>query len=257
MFNGAITQSIDTAQVVLYMFWLFFAALVYYLHREDKREGYPLESDGRGGRVVIQGFPAVPEPKAFRLANGETLYAPGENSKFQSAPTTAEPISRAPGSPIAPIGDPMTAGVGPGAYAMRRDVPDTTLDGQPRIVPLRASGGFSIASEDPDPRGFTVYGCDNQPAGTVVDLWVDRSEAFFRYLEVEVRGSGRRVLLPVNFSRITDRWVDVASILSTQFDGVPATREPESVTSREEDRITAYYGAGTLYATPERQEPLL
>jgi photosynthetic reaction center H subunit len=25
----------------------------------------------------------------------------------------------------------------------------------------------------------------------------------------------------------------------------------------EEDRIVAYYGGGTLYATPQRQEPLL
>jgi len=25
----------------------------------------------------------------------------------------------------------------------------------------------------------------------------------------------------------------------------------------EEEKITAYYGAGTLYATPERQEPLI
>jgi photosynthetic reaction center H subunit len=29
------------------------------------------------------------------------------------------------------------------------------------------------------------------------------------------------------------------------------------VTKLEEEKITAYYGAGTLYATPERSEPLI
>ena len=38
---------------------------------------------------------------------------------------------------------------------------------------------------------------------------------------------------------------------------VPATRSPEQITLLEEEKITAYYGAGTLYATPERQEPIL
>ncbi len=42
---GAITGYIDVAQMALYAFWLFFAGLIYYLHREDKREGYPLVSD--------------------------------------------------------------------------------------------------------------------------------------------------------------------------------------------------------------------
>ena len=42
---GAITGYIDVAQMVLYAFWIFFAGLIYYLHREDKREGYPLVSE--------------------------------------------------------------------------------------------------------------------------------------------------------------------------------------------------------------------
>ena len=43
--RGAITQYIDVAQILLYAFWIFFAGLIIYLRREDKREGYPLESD--------------------------------------------------------------------------------------------------------------------------------------------------------------------------------------------------------------------
>jgi photosynthetic reaction center H subunit len=46
MGTGAITQYIDVAQLVLYLFWIFFAGLIYYLRRENQREGYPMETDG-------------------------------------------------------------------------------------------------------------------------------------------------------------------------------------------------------------------
>ena len=36
---GAFTRYIDVPQVILYVFWIFFAGLIYYLRREDKREG--------------------------------------------------------------------------------------------------------------------------------------------------------------------------------------------------------------------------
>ena len=47
---GAITSNIDVAQVVLYVFWIFFAGLIFYLRQEDRREGYPLEADVETGR---------------------------------------------------------------------------------------------------------------------------------------------------------------------------------------------------------------
>ena len=56
----------DLAQVTLYVFWIFFACLIYYLRREDKREGYPLDSTALGGGVV-HGFPRMPEPKNYLL----------------------------------------------------------------------------------------------------------------------------------------------------------------------------------------------
>ena len=77
------TSYIDLTQVVLYGFWLGFAGLVYYLRREDKREGYPLRSDRRG--VVVQGFPAAPGPKRFV--------------------THATPDAAPPASPAAPAGE--------------------------------------------------------------------------------------------------------------------------------------------------------
>ena len=66
-----ITQHIDLALVSLYLFWAFFAGLIYYLHRENKREGYPLVEEHPVGRgVSIVGFPGVPEPKTYILHGG-------------------------------------------------------------------------------------------------------------------------------------------------------------------------------------------
>ena len=254
MGTGAITGYIDVAQIALYVFWGFFAALIYYLHQEDKREGYPLESD-RSDRIVVQGWPPIPKPKSFLLRDGRVVMAP--NTKVSAQAINAAPVAPHLGAALAPIGDPMLAAVGPGSYADRSDLVDLTLEDLPRIVPLRNVSGFDVASEDPDPRGLPVVGADGVVGGTVRDLWIDRSDAMFRYLEVEVPGAERRVLLPINFTRVSNRPVSVVSILGQQFAQVPLTRDPELITLLEEDKIMAYYGGGTLYATPQRQEPLL
>jgi photosynthetic reaction center H subunit len=255
MDTGAITSHIDVAQLVLYAFWIFLAGLILYLRSEDKREGYPLDSD-RGGRVVVQGFPAIPEPKTFRLANGSTVSVP--NRKADTRKVQAEPIGAWPGAPLEPTGDPMADGVGPAAYAERSDTEDVTSEGEPRILPLRVATDYSLESRDPDPRGMTVLGDDNVEAGVVADVWVDRSDCLARYLEVEVAGTGRHVLLPVNFTKIDDRGrVHVASILAQHFAGVPGIRKPDRVTLLEEDRIAAYYAGGHLYARPSRLGPWL
>jgi photosynthetic reaction center H subunit len=262
MGTGAITGYIDVAQIALYAFWIFFAGLIYYLHREDKREGYPLESDRSGGRIDVQGWPRIPKPKTFLLRDGTTVSAP--NFKVSPRPVGGTPIGRHLGAPLEPTGNPMLAAVGPGSYADRADVPDQTVDGGLRLVPLRAAPDFHVSGNDPDPRGMPVVGADGKVGGKVVDVWVDRAEVIFRYLEVEVPVSTagaatlpRRVLLPINFTRIGDRRVKVRSILSHQFADVPVTKKPNEVTLLEEEKVMAYYGGGTLYATPQRQEPLL
>jgi photosynthetic reaction center H subunit len=103
------------------------------------------------------------------------------------------------GSPLEPTGNPLLDGVGPGGYAERPNYPDLTIDGHPRIVPLRVAPDFHVSPEDTDPRGLAVLGCDGLKGGTVTDIWVDRSEQLIRYLEVST-GSGfadRSVLLPM------------------------------------------------------------
>jgi photosynthetic reaction center H subunit len=257
--TGAITSYIDVAQLVLYAFWIFFAGLIYYLHRENKREGYPLQSDRseRAPRVTIQGYPAVPDPKTYKLPHGGTAQAP--NFRKDTREIKAVPAAGYPGAPLVPTGNPMLDGVGPAAYAERADVPDLTFEGEPKIVPLRVATDHHLESRDPDPRGMQVIGGDGNVGGVVRDVWVDRSEVLIRYLEVEVAMAEgtRRALLPINFARIGAREVRVKSIFAEHFAQVPALRNPDQVTLLEEDRICAYYGGGHLYAEPKRQEPWL
>jgi photosynthetic reaction center H subunit len=255
MKTGAITSYIDVAQVALYAFWIFFACLIVYLRKEDKREGYPLESD-RSGRVRVQGFPAMPAVKTYKLANGGTVQTP--RSRRDNRPILAEPIGPYPGAPLEPTGNPMLDAVGPSAYAERSDHPDLTIGGLPMIVPLRVAFGFSVAEGDPDPRGMEVYGADRESGGTVRDIWVDRAEPQIRYLEVATTGA-RHVLLPIAFAKINAgrRRITVKSILGSQFATVPRLANPDQVTLLEEDQITAYYAGGNLYATPARAEPIL
>ncbi len=257
--NQAIgTSYIDGAQVVLYLFWLFFAGLIIYLRREDKREGYPLEDAEASPRSLRNGFPSPPSTKIFLLPHGGSRERPAHwVPADHRVPITAAPTGTWIGSPLEPIGDPLLAGVGPGAWADRPDRPDLTVEGHNKIVPLRTDPTFALNPRDPDPRGKEVWGADGAVAGVITDIWVDRSERIFRYLELQT-GNGAHVLLPINFSKVTDRGnVRVRSLLADQFANVPKIRNPDSVTMLEEEKIVAYYGAGTLYAKASRLGPVL
>jgi photosynthetic reaction center H subunit len=250
MGTGAITQYVDVAQLVLYVFWAFFAGLIFYLAREGHREGYPMDS-GRENGPQINGWP-VPEPKVYRLDDGREFLSPDVNRPDGSY--SAQPAHRFNGAPLEPVGDPLLAGVGPGAWAARADIPDMH-EGHAKIVPLRVAADHGVSPRDTDPRGLPVHGADGEVAGTVTDLWIDRCEMMFRYVEVQVP-AGHRVLLPIAFARIRKDEVSVQALLGAQFGNVPRTRSGEQITLLEEEKISAYYGAGTLYATPVRQEPL-
>ena len=181
MGTGAFTQYIDVAQITLYVFWVFFFLLIWYLRQEDRREGYPLEVDGKG--VTSHSVLFIPEPKTFHLPHGGTFQAP--NSERDTRPVKADRRVNYPGNPLEPTGDPMVDAVGPAAYAERADEPDLTFDGKVKIVPMASDAHFQVAEEDPDPRGMDVLGADGQVAGQVTEIWVDRAESCIRYYELK------------------------------------------------------------------------
>ena len=254
MQTGAITGYIDVAQIALYVFWLFFFGLVFYLRREDKREGYPLVTEREG--VFLQGFPVMPAPKTFLLPGGGTVTSPRVEPSQPSF--DARSVASWPGAPMHPVGNAMLAGAGPAASALRADVPDLMQESsEHRVVPLRVAADHSLDEESPDPRGKEVIGADGVIGGVVSDLWIDRAETHIRYLEVTLP-AGPSVLVPMPLAKVdaTGRVV-VESVLGSQFADAPNLASPDSITLREEDRIQAYFASGNLYATPSRVEPLL
>ncbi len=185
-------------------------------------------------------------------------------------PKNARAVDSNFGAPLEPIGNPLTAGIGPGAWADRADKPDLTIKGIPRIVPMRVATDFFVAHEDPDPRGMDVKGMDGVVGGKVVELWVDRSEPCLRYLEIEVTGASGVRLVPVPFMRIprAKNWmpfmqagpsashVQIDVLKAGDFAGIPQTKTADLVTLLEEDKISAYFGAGSLYNSELRYGPL-
>jgi photosynthetic reaction center H subunit len=248
---------IDLTEVILSTFVLFFVGLVIYLRREDRREGYPLEQDVSGRLEPSGGLFFTAKPKTYILPHGHgTLTTP--NSKRESQELNAQRTSRAPGSPLEPVGDPLLAGVGPGSYAQRARQPDLTLHGKPKIVPLRLSEGFFLDPGGPDPRGYKVVGADGAVGGVVSDLWVDRAEYLIRYLEVAVSPT-KTVLLPMTMAVVKNaqKQVRVDAVLGGQIAGAPVLASEGQVTMDEEERVCAYYGGGFLYASTSRVEPIL
>jgi photosynthetic reaction center H subunit len=255
MGTGAITQYFDTAQVTLYAFWIFFFGLVYYLRKEDKREGYPMIT-GRPNETA-EGFPPVPSPKTFLLRDGTTVQAP--RAGRPEVDYKATPAGYLTGAPSDPIGNPLLSASGPAAYALRADVPELTWhNDQTRVAPLRVATDHAFDENSPDIRGFDVVGFDGLVGGQVVDAWVDREEALIRYLEVKVP-AGKNVMVPMPMVRVKDsaRQVLLASVTAAQLADAPTLASPDQITWLEEDKVGAYFSGGQLFAEPSRREPLV
>jgi photosynthetic reaction center H subunit len=252
----------DGPSLLFFTFVLLFGVLILYLRREDRREGYPLE-DETGRLESLEGLMFVAQPKVFITGGAGALSKP--DYLRESFSGSASRTSGAPGTPLVPRGDPLQAGVGPGAYAQRAKRPDTMPHGEAKIVPLRTLPAYQIDPKSPDPRGMQIVGADGAVGGLVTDVWIDRGEFVARYLEVAVTPAAgsppiaaKRVLIPMplcDVSRSKGR-VSTFTILGSQFVGAPAV-VGDTVTFDEEERASAYFGGGLLYATPARSEPLI
>lgn len=245
----------DLASLAIWLFWIFFALLIFYIQRENMREGYPLVNDD-GEPSPNQGPFPVPDDKTFILPHGRgTLTLPsgqrGDRNDLALARTSASD-----GFPFEPTGNPMVDGVGPAAWAPRRDVPELDGHGRNKLSPMRDLPAFVVAAGK-DPRGMPVKTADGEIVGTVTDMWVDEPEQLVRYLEYQVDeafGSGTR-LVPMTLARIWFGNVLVRTIFSQHVREVPQLADPNQVTLLEEDKISAYYAGGNLYASAERLEP--
>lgn len=251
-----ITQGIDVALLVFWAFVLFFICLIFYLRREDRREGYPLE-DEVTGRLDSMGGPLhTASTKSFLLPFGHGVVTAPTQGR-EPVEIAARRTDRFAGAPYAPTGDPLADGIGPAAWANRAKRPDLDMEGHPRIVPLSTAAGFGIAREDSDLAGWPVVGADGAVAGQVSDLWIDKADRLVRY--IQIASEGAPLLAPIMMAKVdrSRRRVVIDALNAGQFAGVPRLEAADQVTLYEEERIQAYFGGGYLYANAGRQEPFL
>jgi photosynthetic reaction center H subunit len=239
----------DLASLSIWLFWGFFALLVYYLQTENMREGYPLETeDGRA--APNQGPFPLPKPKTFILPHGRgTVTVP--NGAREARALALGRTAMSEGFPHAPTGDAMKDGVGPASWAPRRDVPELDGHGHNKIVPMSKATGFAV-SAGRDPRGLPVQAGDLEVVGRISDMWVDAPEQLVRYLEITLNSGGVK-LVPMPMVKVQADRVRINSLSSDLFEGVPATKSTTAVTMLEEEKISAYYAGGTLYAADKRK----
>jgi photosynthetic reaction center H subunit len=245
----------DLASLSIWLFWVFFALLIFYIQRENMREGFPLVDDD-GEEAPNQGLFPVPDDKTFKLPHGRGELTVPSGQRGDRDNLALERTNAAGGYPFEPTGNPMVDGVGPAAWAPRRDIPELDGHGHLKLQPMRKLEAFSHAAGR-DPRGKPVVTGDNQAVGTVTDMWVDVPEQLVRYLEYELdaeHGGGTR-LVPLTMARIWSNRVKVHSIFAEHVKDVPQIANPDQVTLLEEEKISAYYAGGTLYASEARQEP--
>ena len=260
-----IVGTFDVAELAFLLFFGFFVALVFYLNRESRREGYPLEDEATG--KIHPGSLFDGDKKTFALPNGRGTYVPEDVARDDINVPAVQAFAAA-GAPFVPTGDAMVDGMGPAAWANRAKYPDLTFDGRPRIVPIAQSHELVVSPNDPQLIGYPVVAADGVTVGTVSDIWVDQAEHMIRYLEVELSG-GKKVLAPMMVAVVhghsllgkilpttsdEKEYVEIDAITGAQFDNVPALENAGTISRYEEDRIQAYFGGGYMYATPERSE---
>ncbi|MDJ0825357.1 MAG: photosynthetic reaction center subunit H [Rhodobacter sp.] len=234
----------DLASLSIWLFWIFFALLIYYLQTENMREGYPLEDDD-GNPAGNQGPFPVPKDKTFHLRDGrgEVTVPSGQRGDRDDL---ALQRSDSDGFPHIPTGDALADGVGPASWAPRRDVPELDGHGHVKIRPMGSVEDYAV-SAGTDPRGMPVVGKDDTIAGTISDMWIDVPEQMVRYLEVELKDGGGKRLVPMTMAKIKPRYVWVKSLNSGRFPGIPATKAADQVTLLEEDKICGYVAGGAMY----------
>lgn len=248
--------TLDVTELVFLAFVLFFLTLIFYLRREDRREGYPLE-DETTGRVDTAGGPLLTATaKSFLMPFGRgTVTTPTKGR--EKVDLAGVRTFRSPGAPYAPTGNPLEDGIGPAAWAERARHPDLNAEGHNRIVPIGLVAHIGVHKNDADPRGMTVIGADGKVAGMVTDLWVDNAEHVIRYLQIDA--GGKAILAPMAMAKVKGRTrqVVIDALNAEQFAAVPVPAKADEITFYEEERIVAYFGGGYLYANRERQEPII
>jgi hypothetical protein len=88
---------LDVAQLTLYAFWIFFAGLIYYLAKENQREGYPLDHGQLAAASRSRAGPCpYRSPRTFLLQDGTRPSARSQLQGVASRCSTPSPCGQLP-----------------------------------------------------------------------------------------------------------------------------------------------------------------
>jgi photosynthetic reaction center H subunit len=149
----------------------------------------------------------------------------------------------------------MQDGLGAASWAMKKDEPILTWEGHPQVQPLRRLPGWHVDPTDPDPRGWPVRDADGVLVGTVDDLWLDHGVKILRYLEIALTLPGAaprapsRAMVPIYFAETYPRTPEICvpALYARHFAGFPQLRHADTITAREEDRVSSFCAGGLHY----------
>ena len=197
-----------------------------------------------------RGFLLIPAPKTFRSPNGEVVQAP--NYERDTRPINATKIEPWPGAPFEPNGDPHARRRRSRLLYRSPRQAGQDADGHDLIAPLRVATHFARLARRRQPVGLRRHRRRPHRRGHGQGrLGRPRREraALLRGRNCATAGT---VLLPVNFCDVVLASADVKvnALLAAQFVNVPTARQPDASPCWRKRRSPAYYGGGTLYATP-------
>ncbi|HBQ22353.1 MAG TPA: photosynthetic reaction center subunit H [Alphaproteobacteria bacterium] len=241
----------DLATLAIWGFWVFFAGLIYYLQKENSREGFPVVDDDGVPAKGHWGW-AFLKDKTFLLPHGRgSVTVPSGQHGDRDDLALARSALHS-GAPYIPTGNPMIDGVGPASWAPRQDHPELDAHGHVKIRPMSQLEGFKIAGGR-DPRGKAVVGGDGEVIGRVIDVWVDVPEALIRFLTIDLNpeGSGNQVIVPLTLANIKKNCVLVKTLHEHNWQDIPRTKSMDEITLLEEEKISAYVAGGAFYARQE------
>ena len=103
----------------------------------------------------------------------------------------------------------------PTFYGEEDYAPDVRAAGDPRFVPMKDTKDFKVKSDEPDLRGWNVFGTDGERIGKVTDLLVDPAAMKVAFLDVDLFDDlfmlkdDRHVLIPAEAVEVRERGQDV------------------------------------------------
>jgi hypothetical protein len=89
------------------------------------------------------------------------------------------------------------------------------------LVPLAQLPEYRVAADEPDIRGWTLYGADAAALGRVHDLVVDTAAEKVRYVVLDVAGTDRRLALPIGYVHVAGDRVSAPALTLEDLAALP------------------------------------